>query len=381
MAYLDKPIKFKNLQASSADYHFRMYKTRDEDNMHMIELCDEKDIEFIYRLRLTTKELDKIYGENESIPTDLIGYIQKFVKELSEEKWLTCETNAEGCNIVFYRIYKDLGYQVIKPVLKLSLLSVKGEELHQHFKYTALKYMKRYDDKKRESEEKKKKAEDYEKKIRQLEAEVKEKIKLKKNYEILDFDFKRLKADYKSREEYIAELLEDNEDLKREFELTKNEADQLAEERDKFKAENEDLQNKNKKLREEIQELEDENESLDIECKTMKKAIDEIADKGRKYETKIEELMNQLDEYEKELKKLLKQKKEIVKESSLKDNLISDLKIEIGTLKFTVENQGKIIEEINGNQKLAVPNKNAQPSIKQPRSNPWVLGNASLPNR
>uniref|UniRef100_A0A914PKS5 Uncharacterized protein n=1 Tax=Panagrolaimus davidi TaxID=227884 RepID=A0A914PKS5_9BILA len=242
MAYLDKPIKFKNLQASSADYHFRMYKTHDEDNMHMIELCDEKDIEFIYRLRLTTKELDKIRRENPAIPTDSIGYIQKFVKELSEEKWLTCETNAEGCNIIFYGIFEDLGYRCTRPVLKLSLLSVKGEELHQHFKYTALKYKKRYDDKKRENEERKKKAEDYEKKIRQLEAEVKEKIKLKKNYEILDFDFK------------------------------------------------------------------------------------------------------------------------------------------IGTLKFTVENQGKIIEEINGNQKLAVPNKNVPTSTK-PRTRPWVLGNATLPNR
>uniref|UniRef100_A0A914PVQ2 Uncharacterized protein n=1 Tax=Panagrolaimus davidi TaxID=227884 RepID=A0A914PVQ2_9BILA len=110
MAFFDKPIKFKNLQASSADYHFRMYKTRDEDNM--IELCDEKDIEFIFRLRLTTKELDKIRSENKSIPTDLIGYIQKFIKELSEDKWLTCETNAEGCNIIFYGIYKDLGYQL-----------------------------------------------------------------------------------------------------------------------------------------------------------------------------------------------------------------------------------------------------------------------------
>uniref|UniRef100_A0A914QNU2 Uncharacterized protein n=1 Tax=Panagrolaimus davidi TaxID=227884 RepID=A0A914QNU2_9BILA len=380
MAYLDKPIKFKNLQASSADYYFRMYKTHDEDNMHMIELCDEKDIEFIYRLRLTTKELDKIRRENESVPTDSIGYIQKFVKELSEEKWLTCETNAEGCNIIFYGIFEDLGYRCTRPMIKLSLLSVKGEELHQHFKYTALKYKKRYDDKKRENEEIKKKAEDYEKKIRQLEAEVKEKIKLKRNYEILDFDFKRLEADYKNREEYITELLADNEDLKREFELTENEADQLAEERDKLEAENDDLQNRNKKLREEIQELEDENESLDIECKKMEKLIYEIADKGRKYEKKIEELMNQLDEYEKELKKLSKQKKEIVKESSLKDNMISNLKIEIDTLINRVELQGKLIEEIDGNQKLAVPNKSDQPSMK-PRSRLWALGNATLPNR
>uniref|UniRef100_A0AC35GDM3 Uncharacterized protein n=1 Tax=Panagrolaimus sp. PS1159 TaxID=55785 RepID=A0AC35GDM3_9BILA len=173
MAFFDKPIKFKNFQASSADYHFRMYKTRDEENMHMIELCDEADPEFkfLYRLRLTTKELDKIRGNGID---DSIRYIQKFVSDLSEEKWLTCETNAEGCNINFYGIFNDLGQKCVINRLKLSLLSVKDEELHQYVMYTASKYRKRYNDKKRENEEQKKKAKAYEKKIRQLEAEVEE---------------------------------------------------------------------------------------------------------------------------------------------------------------------------------------------------------------
>uniref|UniRef100_A0A914PVK0 Uncharacterized protein n=1 Tax=Panagrolaimus davidi TaxID=227884 RepID=A0A914PVK0_9BILA len=144
---------------------------------------------------------------------------------------------------------------------------------------------------------------------------------------------KRLEDGYERERKENARLLEDNEQLKedkeyfkREFELTENEADQLVVTRDKLEAENEDLQNKNDKLGEEIQELKDKNKSLDIKCKTMKKAIDEIAEK------------------------------------------------------FTVENQGKIIEEIKGSQKLPVPNKSAQPLMK-PRSRLWALGNATLPNR
>uniref|UniRef100_A0AC35GUQ5 Uncharacterized protein n=1 Tax=Panagrolaimus sp. PS1159 TaxID=55785 RepID=A0AC35GUQ5_9BILA len=211
MAFFDKPIKFKNFQASSADYH--LYKTRDEDNMHMIELCDDTDPEFIYRLRLTTKELDKIRRENKI--DDSIRYIQKFVTELSEEKWITCKTNAEG---------------------------------------------KRYNDKKRENEEQKKKAKAYEKKIRHLEAEVEETKNMKneltkKKLDNLDFLYKEVLADYETERKEVIEHLEDKKDLKREFEnlkreydITEDEADELVKERKKLEAENDELKRKCKQL-------------------------------------------------------------------------------------------------------------------------------------
>uniref|UniRef100_A0AC35GLM6 Uncharacterized protein n=1 Tax=Panagrolaimus sp. PS1159 TaxID=55785 RepID=A0AC35GLM6_9BILA len=321
MSSFDKPIKFKNFQSSSSDYHLRMYKTRDEDNMHIIELRDDTNLEFIYRFRLTTEELDNIRRElnsdcreNEINPKrfDVIKYIQEFVLQLSEEKWLTCETNAEGCNINFYGIYNDLGHRFIRNVLKLSLLSVKDKEFHQYV-------MKRYNDKKRENEA-------YEKKIRQLEAEVEETKNMRRELKVanekiesLDFRFKRLEVDYEREREEVAELLEDKkdfkrefEDLKREYDITENEADELVKERDTLKAEIEDLQ--------------EENDELEDKCMTMTEAINKIADKGRKYETTIKELdeenqklVHQLKEYKKSLKKISKQNDEIIKESSLKD--------------------------------------------------------------
>uniref|UniRef100_A0A914QCF9 Uncharacterized protein n=1 Tax=Panagrolaimus davidi TaxID=227884 RepID=A0A914QCF9_9BILA len=60
--------------------------------------------------------------------------------------------------------------------------------------------------------------------------------------------------------------------------------------------------------------------------------------------------------------------------------MISDLKKEIEDLNFRVELKDKYIEEITGKLKKPVPNENAQPSAK-PRSRPWALGNATLPNR
>uniref|UniRef100_A0AC35F470 Uncharacterized protein n=1 Tax=Panagrolaimus sp. PS1159 TaxID=55785 RepID=A0AC35F470_9BILA len=95
---------------------------------------------------------------------------------------------------------------------------------------------------------------------------------------------------------------------------------------------------------------------------------------GRKYETKIikdlkeenQKLMHQLKEYKKSMKKLSKQNDEIIKESSLKDNMIANLKIE--NLMKIKEEKDKIIEEMRELQKLstAAPNQNPQQTPKPP---------------
>uniref|UniRef100_A0AC34FDV5 Spindle assembly abnormal protein 6 N-terminal domain-containing protein n=1 Tax=Panagrolaimus sp. ES5 TaxID=591445 RepID=A0AC34FDV5_9BILA len=205
MAFFDKPIQFRNFQASAtSDYHFRIYKTRDEDNMYMIELCDESNLKFIYRLRLTSRSEEKICNENGINPANgLIKYIQKFVNELSDKQWLTCEvSNEKHCNIHFYETVKNLGGKLI---LKLSLAVVENAEFQQYVMDTAEKYKRRYIDKKRENEGQRKKLESLEKKVEEMKSDVDEKYKLSKELRDMREDRERLDFKYEAEN---AELLQ-----------------------------------------------------------------------------------------------------------------------------------------------------------------------------